>query len=95
MTEKTKAKCDDFDLILDHCDAISAAVMAGKSSTEIVQMGIAMPLLPRTAKTAVMMMGKKQFLERGYDRTLADAEYGEQWIDEVDAERRELTGMTE
>ncbi len=94
-TEEQKRIERDSDLVLSHVDAICAAAKAGASSTEIHQMAVAMPLWPKTAKTAVMMMGKKQFLEKGYDRTRADAEWGEGWIDEVDAERRELTGMTE
>ncbi len=94
-TERQKQIDRDIDLVLDHCDAISAAFRAGKRGDEIEQMAIAMPLFPRAAKTAVMMMGKKEFLEKGYDRTRADAEWGEGWIDEVEAERRELTGMAE
>ncbi len=91
--KQTEAKKYDYDTILDHLDAISAAAQSGKSAGEIERMVIAMPLLPRAAKTAVMSMGKKQFLEKGYDRTLADAEYGEQWIDEIDDDRFALTGM--
>ncbi len=94
-TEEQKRIERESDVILAHCDAISAAILAGKSSEEIERMAIAMPLWPKTARTAVMMMGKKQFLKKGYDRTKADAEWGEGWIDEVEAERRELTGMAE
>jgi hypothetical protein len=94
-TERQKEIDRDNDMILDHVDAICAAAQAGIHGTELEQMVIAMPLHPRTAKTAVMMMGKKRFLEKGYDRTRADAEWGEDWIDKVNEERRELTGMTE
>ncbi len=94
-TEEQKKIDREIDLVLDHIDAICAAAKAGVSGAEVERMVIAMPLWPKTARTAVMMMGKKRFLEKGYDRTKADAEWGESWIDEVDAERRELTGMTE
>ncbi len=94
-TEEQKAIDRDTDMILDHVEGILAAVDAGKSGAELEQLAIAMPLYPNTAKTLVMMMGKKRFLEKGYDRTRADAEYGEQWIDEVSAERYALTGMAE
>ncbi len=83
----------DYEAVLDYCDTLSAAARAGKNPGEIARLAIAMPLLPRAARTAVMSMGKKRFLEKGYDRTFADAEYGEHWIDEVDDERFALTGM--
>ncbi len=82
----------EINLVLDHCDAITAAAQAGKSSEEIIQMGIAMPLFPKAAKSLAMMIGKKRFLKMGYDRTRADVEYGKKWLDEVDAKRRELMG---
>lgn len=82
----------DIDGILDYCEAISTAAKAGNRE-EVIRLGVAMPLLPPVARSAVMVMGKKEFLAGGYDRTLADAEYGEQWIDEVDDERFALTGM--
>lgn len=85
----------DMDSILDHMEAIHAAVDAGIADEELHKMVVAMPLLPKTARGAVMVIGKKRFLEEGYDRTLADAEYGKQWIDEVDDERYALTGMRE
>lgn len=83
----------NVEALLDHIEAIWAAEDAGKSKEEIHRMSVAMPLLPKVARGAVMVMGKKRFLEEGYDRTMADAEYGKQWIDEVDDERFALTGM--
>lgn len=94
-TEEQKRSDQEIEEVLEHGEAICAAMKAGKSGAEIEKMIIAMPLFPNVARSAVMVLGKKRFLEKGYDRTKADAEYGESWIDEVDAERRELTGMVD
>ncbi len=97
MTTAKKEQTDwekyNMDAVLDYIESIWAAEEAGKSDEEIHRMSGAMPLFPKVARGAVMRMGKKRFLEEGYDRTMADAEYGEQWIDEVDDERFALTGM--
>lgn len=91
--EQTEQEYDIVETVLDHLDVIHAARDAGVTGEELHKLVIAMPLFPKAAKGMVMRMGKKWFLEKGYDRTLADAEYGAQWIDEVDDERFSLTGM--
>ena len=97
MTTAKKEQSDwekyNMDSVLEHMEAMHAAKDAGATEEELHKMFVAMPLLPKAAKGAVMMIGKRRFLEGGYDRTLADMAYGEQWIDEVDDERFALTGM--
>lgn len=85
----------DVTAMLEKCNEISTAALAGKEGDEIERMAISMPLFPRAARGLVMAMGKKRFIEKGYDRTNADAAYGADWIDKVEAERLELTGSGE
>lgn len=50
------------------------------------KVAVTIPLLPERAKLRKRLFGKEHLIEDGYDLSLANAEYGENWLNEPDEE---------